>query len=377
MKNPVKQIIAPLISFVILIGMSNIVMGQILESDGDAYITGKLGVGQDVPEQKVDIRGDSPDDGALLLLGNSDLSHKLMFFPGRINDPLPFILWREGDPLRFVTDEGGFNERFRIASDGTITVQNRITNAADLVDAQDAATKNYVDEIVEMMREQDLNAGLYGVVDDIDGNSYKTIKIGDQVWMAENLKTRKYNDGTAIPLVTDSVDWVLRTEPGYSWYDNDSAAHATSYGALYNFYAVGDTNTRNVCPEGWDIPTDTAWMMLVDYLDDNGYGFEGGGDDVAKSMAQTFGWENDVVVGYVGNDQGTNNGSRFSTAPGGFRSSVSGEYSNKVSQGYWWTSTPFPPTHSWYQYMFSSSNMLQKSIATRKIGCSVRCIRDD
>jgi len=80
-----------------------------------------------------------------------------------------------------------------------------------------------------------LDAGLNGVVEDVEGNVYKTIKIGTQVWMADNLKTTKYNDGTVIPEVTDNLAWEALTIPGYCWYANDSTLNAKLYGALYNY----------------------------------------------------------------------------------------------------------------------------------------------
>jgi len=95
-------------------------------------------------------------------------------------------------------------------------------------------------------------------VTDIDGNAYKIIEIGNQVWMAENLRTTKYSNGSDVPLITDDAEWALG-DPGYCWYNNDSATHAETYGALYNFYAM---ETTNICPEGWHVPSDTEYMIL-------------------------------------------------------------------------------------------------------------------
>ena len=98
---------------------------------------------------------------------------------------------------------------------------------------------------------------------DIDGNVYHTVTIGTQVWMVENLKTTRYNDGTAIPLVTDGTAWAALTTPGYCWYNNDSATYKNTYGALYNWYAV---NTGKLAPTGWHVPTDSEWTVLTTYL---------------------------------------------------------------------------------------------------------------
>lgn len=103
-------------------------------------------------------------------------------------------------------------------------------------------------------------------VKDIDGNKYKTIKIGTQIWLSENLKTTTYNDGTAIPLVKNYDAWAELSTQAYCWYNNDST-NKEVYGALYNWYAV---NTKKLCPEGWHVPSDEEWTELRTYLGDKG-----------------------------------------------------------------------------------------------------------
>ena len=99
-------------------------------------------------------------------------------------------------------------------------------------------------------------------VTDIDGNVYHLITIGTQVWLVENLKTTRYNDGAPIPLVTDSAAWSLLTTPGYCWYNND-IANKNPNGALYNWFAV---NTGKLAPTGWHVPTDAEWTILTTFL---------------------------------------------------------------------------------------------------------------
>src|ERR1700693_2818813 len=94
-------------------------------------------------------------------------------------------------------------------------------------------------------------SGQQGTITDIDGNIYHTIGIGTQIWMVENLKTTKFNDGSAIPLVTDELSWRDLTTPGYCWYNNDFTSNSI-YGALYNCKAV---STGKLAPSGWHIPT--------------------------------------------------------------------------------------------------------------------------
>ena len=115
-----------------------------------------------------------------------------------------------------------------------------------------------------------------GTVTDFDGNVYYTVTIGSQVWLAGNLKTVKYNDGTDIPLVTDKTAWGALTTPGYCWLNNDKATNKDTYGALYNYYVVDPAANggKNVCPTGWKVPTNDEWTALTTYL--NGEAAAGG-----------------------------------------------------------------------------------------------------
>jgi len=157
----------------------------------------------------------------------------------------------------------------------------------------------------------------YGSMTDIDGNTYKTVTIGTQTWMAENLKVTKYNDGTNIPNVTDDTEWGNLTTGAYCNYNNDQSNVAT-YGRLYNWYAV---NTGKLCPTGWHVPSDAEWTTLEDYLIANGYNYDGTTIDnkIAKAMASSSGWESYSEVGVIGNDDypEKQNASGFTALPGG------------------------------------------------------------
>lgn len=255
---------------------------------------------------------------------------------------------------------------------GDVRVNGKISNVTDPLASQDAATKNYVDQLSESM----LDAGLYGVVIDIDGNTYKTIKIGTQVWMAQNLRTTKYNDGTVIPKVTNNAAWGALTTPAYCWYGNDSTLTAKLYGALYNNYTVADTNSLNVCPTGWHVPSDAEWTVLSDFLTANGYGFGGGGDDIGKSLASTFRWNSSGIVGTIGNDQGTNNSCGFTGLPGGFRSDYGTTFFSIGFDGFWWSGTEVDSYDAWGRVLDYYSVDLSVEFGNKRFGFSVRCLRD-
>ena len=108
-------------------------------------------------------------------------------------------------------------------------------------------------------------------VTDIDGNVYRTVKIGTQVWMAEKLKTTRYRNGDPIPNVTDNPQWISLKTGALCWYKNDEANKAT-YGSLYNWFAVADS--RNIAPVGWHVPSDEEWTTLTTCL--GGEFFAGG-----------------------------------------------------------------------------------------------------
>lgn len=123
----------------------------------------------------------------------------------------------------------------------------------------------------------------YGSLSDIEKNTYRTVKIGDQVWMAENLRTTRYNDGTSIYHGDETSKWSGQ-EGSYCWYDNDAKAHKTKYGALYNWSAV---KTGILCPAGWHVPGIEEWETLANYLIANGNNYDGTstGNLIAKSLS--------------------------------------------------------------------------------------------
>jgi uncharacterized protein (TIGR02145 family) len=209
-------------------------------------------------------------------------------------------------------------------------------------------------------------------VTDRDGNVYNTGAIGTQVWMTENLKTTKFSDGSMIPLITGYTAWSNLTTAGYCWYGNDSLTYNNTYGALYNWYTV---STCKLCPTDWHVPTDAELKTLTDYLTNNGYGYQGSGIDIAKSMVAKSGWSISSIAGSIGNDQASNNRSSFTAFPGGSRN-YDGTFSNINYGGYWWSSTKSNSGNAWQRNMHYIGSVVYRGYSSKTYGFSVRCIRD-
>jgi len=155
----------------------------------------------------------------------------------------------------------------------------------------------------------------YGKVKDIDGNTYKTIQIGTQNWMAENLKTTKYNDGSSILMITDTTTWDHDTPPSYCWYNYD-ISNKNDYGALYNGFVINSKTNGNksICPSGWHIPSRTEWLTLFKYLNNDSVSdWHFDADNLAKKLTETGDthWRYLIV--------GATNSSGFTAIPGGSR----------------------------------------------------------
>ncbi|MBG0861138.1 MAG: TIR domain-containing protein [Bacteroidales bacterium] len=196
-----------------------------------------------------------------------------------------------------------------------------------------------------------------GRVKDIDGNEYNIVKIGNQVWMAENLKTTKYNDGTAIPFVVDDKLWLNLNTSGYCWYKNDFN-NKSIYGALYNWHAV---NTGKLCPKYWHVPTDEEWTALIKYL---------GGDSIAGGKLKEKG-----TIHWLAPNTGATNESGFTALPGGYRY-ASGSFSSIGYIGCWWSATELEVRIAWYRSIGHNGSNMGRFYHKENYGYSIRCIKD-
>jgi uncharacterized protein (TIGR02145 family) len=188
------------------------------------------------------------------------------------------------------------------------------------------------------------------------GEVFKTVKIGTQTWMAENLCATKYNDGTMIPLVTDDAAWSNLATPGFCWYNNDSTRYKNIFGAVYNWYTV---NTGKLCPKGWHMPIDEEWSTLTTYL---------GGESIAGAKLKQAGTQ------YWYPNPGVTNETGFTALPAGWRY-FDGEYGQGLSS-FWWSSTESSATQAWARGMYNDWKSVGRVARDKRNGSSVRCIKD-
>ena len=195
---------------------------------------------------------------------------------------------------------------------------------------------------------------------DIDGNIYKTVGIGNQIWMAENLKVTHYRDGTPIANSYDNNDWQLAINGAHCFVENDSIIYKKTYGALYNYYAI--INKHQLCPIGWHVPTKEECMILINYL---------GGPTIAgeKIKDNTLNlWKN--------HNPHANNESGFSGLPAGGR----GRLGTPGDVGYyatWWSSTSYDSLYAWHWGVFPDQTGIRSNPGHKASGFSIRCIKND
>ena len=204
-------------------------------------------------------------------------------------------------------------------------------------------------------------------VTDVEGNVYTTVKIGAQVWMAENLKTTKYNDQALIPNVTENTEWIALTTDAYSWAQNNEATFKPLYGALYNWYAV---ETGKLCPAGWHVPTDGEFSTMeisLGMTSEQAAGTDFRGTDQGKQMKNTTGWADGA--------NGTNT-SGFSALPAGYRSYLTGNSEGIGLITYFWSATGLDENIAVYRRLDGDNDKVFRSGTYKKAGKSVRCVKN-
>jgi len=215
---------------------------------------------------------------------------------------------------------------------------------------------------------KDASNNLTTTITDLEGNVYTSDTIGTQVWMVENLRTTRSNDGTPIQLVTDGTAWGALTIPGYCWYNNNEVGNKTTYGALYNWKAA-----VNACPVGWHLPSDEEWKTLERNLGMN------------NSDANSTGWRYSGLVGGQLKESGTThwlqpaiggtNTSGFSALPGGGRDGDVG-FTDLGMYSFFWSSSADGSSRAWFRRLNNDNAGVHRSSSRQPVGYSVRCLKD-
>jgi len=205
-------------------------------------------------------------------------------------------------------------------------------------------------------------------VKDADGNEYTTVTIGTQTWMVENLQTTKYRNGDPIANVTDGTEWANLSTGAYCNYENEDT-NATTYGRLYNWYAVQDE--RNIAPLGWHVPTDMDYYKLVKFIDADAvqsYGIE---SQIAGAIMKETGYEHWNAPNEQATDQ-----YGFKGIGGGARSDY-GSFLNLKVKGYFWTNSEDAITgYPWYRNLLNDGVTIRRYTSNPNSGFSVILVKD-
>lgn len=193
---------------------------------------------------------------------------------------------------------------------------------------------------------------------DMDGHLYRAVQIGDQCWMAEDLRTGRYRDGTIIPHVSDDIAWSQLNGAAWCNFGNDPDNDAV-YGKLYNWYAAANPL---LCPQGWHVPSDAEWTVLTDHL---------GGMDIAGGKMKSPGTQH-----WAAPNMGATNESGFSALPGGDRFANNGVFYNLGHGGFWWSTSEDGEGNAWNRLLVYFNDGVNREHSNVRDGFCVRCVRD-
>nr|WP_255494211.1 fibrobacter succinogenes major paralogous domain-containing protein [Hufsiella ginkgonis] len=196
-------------------------------------------------------------------------------------------------------------------------------------------------------------------VSDVDGNTYRTVRIGNQLWMAENLRVTHYRDGSAILQLPANEAWRKAEDGAWCDYFNERE-NGKTYGHLYNWLAVNDV--RGIAPAGWRVPSQEDIAELITYLK---------GDTIAASGLKEAGAAHWIDAG-----SNASGDSGFDALPGGYRSGIDGSFHTLKSNGYWWAATRSFELFAWSPRIFGSFADVDRDKSYYTYGFSVRCIKE-
>jgi len=213
-----------------------------------------------------------------------------------------------------------------------------------------------IEEIQNRITESKSSEIVYGSVTDIDGNTYRTVKIGNQEWMAENLIVSHYRNGDIIPNITDSMKWSNLKTGGWCYYNNN-LEYGKIFGKIYNWHSVNDS--RSIAPLGWHIPKIDEWKNLEKYL--------GGRKTTGGKLKAIIKWETP--------NRGATNASGFNALPGGYRY-IAGTFLDIDKTGYFWSSSEEDDFYAWNCYMNFNKADLSRYYNLKENGYYIRCLKD-
>lgn len=211
-------------------------------------------------------------------------------------------------------------------------------------------------------------SGLTDKVTDYEGNIYPTIGIGNQIWMRENLKSTRFNDGTVIPLISGNSEWENTISPAYCWYNNNEADNKVTYGALYNWFTV---KTEKLCPDGWHVPTDTEWHTLILYL-----GIARGFSSYIESASAGGKMKESGTIHWKIPNTGATNECGFTAMPSGERGTNGTFYELNVN-AFWWSSSEDNTEKAFYRYVNFDDIDVCKGPGFKQAGLSIRCLKNE